>query len=146
MSPVGVGAGYRSLAWLAHGCATALTQAPPPMNSDTIMGGGAWLRNSFNTGAATHELGHNYGLNHANFWDTSGQSVIGPGASVEQGDYFDTMGFALAGNNHFNARYKSLLGWIPTNSVTTVTTSGTYRVFAHDDPITSGTRALVIPR
>src|SRR5207248_953263 len=39
---------------------------------------GAWLRNSFNTGAAAHELGHNYGLNHANFWDTSGQSVIGP--------------------------------------------------------------------
>src|SRR4051812_38349200 len=33
---------------------------------------GVWLRNSFNPGVAAHELGHNYGLNHANTWDTSG--------------------------------------------------------------------------
>src|SRR6266850_7411330 len=104
---------------------------------------GVWLRNSFNAGVAAHELGHNFGLNHANFWDTCGQSVTGPGSSIEQGDSFDTMGFALAGNNHFNARYKSYLGWIPTNDVTTVSTSGAYRVYAHDDLNASGTRALI---
>jgi hypothetical protein len=53
---------------------------------------GAWLRNSFGTGVAAHELGHNWGLNHANYWDTSGRSVIGAGTSVEYGDSFDTMG------------------------------------------------------
>src|SRR5258708_459869 len=107
---------------------------------------GAWLRNSFNTGAAAHELGHNYGLNHANFWNTSGQSVIGPGTSVEQGDYFDTMGWALAGNNHFNAHCKYYLNWLTTNDVAIVTNSGTYRIAALDDPASSGLRALSIAK
>ena len=107
---------------------------------------GAWLRNSFNTGAAAHELGHNYGLNHANFWDTSGQSVIGPGISVEQGDYWDTMGWALAGNNHFNAHSKYYLNWLTTNDVAIVTNSGTYRIAALDDPASSGLRALSIAK
>ena len=58
---------------------------------------GSWLRSSFGTGVAGHELGHNWGLNHANYWDTAGQSTIGPGTSVEYGDSFDTMGSASAG-------------------------------------------------
>lgn len=107
---------------------------------------GAWIRNSFGTGVSAHELGHNLGLNHANFWDTSGQSVIGsPGTSVEYGDSFDTMGSASAGNNHFNARYKNYLNWLTTNEVLTITNSGTYRVYAHDKTnLTSGVRGLRI--
>src|SRR5439155_15767505 len=95
---------------------------------------GAWLHNSFGTGVAGHELGHNWGLNHANFWDTSSQSIIGTGTSVEYGDSFDTMGSASAGNNHFNARYKSYMNWLRTNETVTATTNGTYRIYAHDDP------------
>ena len=107
---------------------------------------GAWLRNSFNIGATAHELGHNFGLNHANFWDTAGQSVIGPGTSLEQGDYFDTMGWALAGNNHFNARYKSYLNWLRSNEVQTVNVSGTYRIYAEDNVNSTGLRALMVPK
>jgi len=105
---------------------------------------GAWLRNSFGTGVAGHELGHNYGLNHANYWDTGGTSVIGAGASTEYGDSFDTMGSASAGNNHFSARYKNYLNWLTANEVITATSNGTYRIYAHDNPSSPGLRGLKI--
>lgn len=105
---------------------------------------GAWLRNSFGTGVAGHELGHNYGLNHANYWNTGGTSVIGSGTSSEYGDSFDTMGSASAGNNHFNARYKNYLNWLTTNEVITATSNGTYRIYAHDNPSSTGLRGLKI--
>ncbi len=94
---------------------------------------GAWIQNSFDSpGVSAHELGHNYGLNHANFWDTGGESTLGSGSSVEYGDGFDTMGNATAGKRHFNARYKSLLDWLPAAYVRTLTTNGTYRLYPMD--------------
>jgi PKD repeat protein len=105
---------------------------------------GVWINGSSAVGVAAHELGHNFGLNHANLWDTSGQSVIGAGASVEYGDKFDTMGNAVAGSAHFNARYKSYLNWLTSLDVKSISQSGTYRLFPHDDPDATGIRALKI--
>lgn len=107
---------------------------------------GVWLRNYFTVGVAGHELGHNFGLNHANFWDTGNQSTIGTGTSVEYGDNLDTMGSANGGSYHFNARYKSYLNWLRSDEVTNVTASGTYRIFSHDNPTSTGLRALRIAR
>jgi hypothetical protein len=103
---------------------------------------GAWIRNSFGGGVSSHEVGHNYGLNHANFWDTSGASIIGPGTSVEYGDIYDTMGNAGAGIYHFNARNKAYLNWLTTNDWVNVTSNGTYRIACHDDANSTGWRAL----
>ncbi len=110
---------------------------------------GSWIRASFDAGAGViaHELGHNLGLNHANFWDTGGASVVGAGTSVEYGDSFDTMGNATGGRRHFNARYKNFLDWLPSSQVRNATTNGTYRVFAMDS--TNGpaaVRALTVRR
>lgn len=109
---------------------------------------GSWIRASFDAtgGVSAHELGHNFGLNHANFWDTGGQSVIGSGSNVEYGDSFDTMGNATAGRRHFNARYKNYLDWLPNTQVRTVTASGTYRVWAHDRTNAAPYRALRVSR
>jgi hypothetical protein len=107
---------------------------------------GVWLRDSFSTGVAAHELGHNFGLNHANFWDTGGESVIGSGNSVEYGDKFDTMGSAGAGSKHFNARYKNYLNWLPNSNVVTVSTNGLYELSAYDLTNTPGVKALKIAR
>jgi len=108
---------------------------------------GVWLQGYFTVGVAGHELGHNYGLNHANFWDTGGQSVIGGnGSSVEYGDNFDTMGSANAGANHFNARYKSYMNWLQAGETTNVTVSGVYRIYPHDDTNSTGLRGLKIVR
>lgn len=113
-----------------------------------IGGPGAWIRSSFggDAGVPAHELGHNFGLNHANFWDTSGQSVIGNGASVEYGDTYDTMGSASAGRRQFNTRYKNYLNWLPNASVFGGTSNGTYRIIAQDQTNVAGFRALRVPR
>jgi hypothetical protein len=106
---------------------------------------GAWIRGTSSTGVTAHELGHNLGLNHANFWDTGGQSITGPGSSIEYGDKFDTMGAANAGRYHFNARYKRLLGWLGPGEFAVATTNGVYRIHAHDQTnTTSGSRGLQV--
>ena len=109
---------------------------------------GSWIRASFDAtgGVSSHELGHNFGLNHANAWDTGGQSILGAGSNVEYGDSFDTMGNASAGKRHFNTRYKNYLNWLPTTQVKIVTSSGNYRLFAHDATNAATPRAVRIAR
>lgn len=93
---------------------------------------GIWLR-TITAGIASHELGHNFGLWHANSWDTGGVSTIGSGGNMEYGNVFDTMGVASAGDRHFSAWEKSRLNWLPRQSfVHQVHTSGTYRLHAFD--------------
>ncbi len=100
-----------------------------------VGGPGSWIQNSFDDAAGVfcHELGHNYGLNHANFWDTAGETIIGSkGTDVEYGDSFDTMGNASAGRRQFNVRNKNLLNWMRSTEVKTLAVNGTYRLYAHD--------------
>ncbi len=95
---------------------------------------GIWLR-SHSVGVAAHEFGHNFGLWHANFWNTNDQTSIGSGANLEYGNSFDTMGPANGGDYHFNAAHKTRLNWLAQQTfVTQVTQSGTYRIFAFDQP------------
>lgn len=100
-----------------------------------VGGPGSWVQNSFDDAAGVfcHELGHNYGLNHANFWDTAGETMIGSkGTDVEYGDSFDTMGNASAGRRQFNVRNKTSLNWMRSTEVRTLSANGTYRLYAHD--------------
>ena len=106
---------------------------------------GSWVQDSFDEagGVFSHELGHNYGLNHANFWDTAGESVIGTkGNDVEYGDSFDTMGNASGGRRHFNVRNKVAMNWLRLTELQTLSASGTYRLYAHDTTNATGIRAL----
>lgn len=108
-----------------------------------VGGVGFWLANRYwdvRTGA--HEFGHNLGLGHANWWNTSGSSMLGAGTSEEYGDPFDTMGGSGGGNLHFSSFSKNKLGWIPDADCPTVSTGGFYRLYAHDDPRASGVRGL----
>ncbi|HYG79341.1 MAG TPA: right-handed parallel beta-helix repeat-containing protein [Pyrinomonadaceae bacterium] len=109
---------------------------------------GTWLNGYFGLREAGHELGHNYGLNHANLWKTSNGTVNGTGSSTEYGDPFDTMGASgdSTGTKHFNAWFKNLLGWLPDADVQTVTGNGTYQIRAYDSIVSTGRRALKIQK
>lgn len=123
----------------------------------SVGGKGLWLQSS-GLGVVCHELGHNLGLGHANFWDTvrpalpdptqnlpfdadslvGYDGVIGPGDDVEYGDPFDVMGSGGGASAHFHALHKRLLGWIPDAAVAPVTRDGVYRVHAHDLGVLGG--------
>ncbi len=96
-----------------------------------VGGRGCWLKSS-SAGVAVHEFGHNLGLWHANYWSTSGESVIGSGSNSEYGNAFDTMGSASAGNYSFNAGHQNDLRWIPDENVTRVNGSGMFRLQQFD--------------
>ena len=101
---------------------------------------GTWLQCS-GAGVTAHELGHNFGVIHANLWnpDADYTSIHGLGVNVEYGNIYDTMGAAAAGNNQFNAVFKHDLDWLPATQIHTVTTNGVYRLHALDAALrTSG--------
>ena len=112
-----------------------------------IGGKGLWLNGYFNQGVFDHELGHNYGLLHANLWRTTDGTVTGQGANQEYGDVFDMMGNGGGdGVGHFNAHYKRRLDWLTDANVRTVTSNGVYRITAQDNTTTGGIRALKVKK
>ncbi|HYE07607.1 MAG TPA: PA14 domain-containing protein [Planctomycetota bacterium] len=93
---------------------------------------GTWLNGYFDFRVTAHELGHNYGLWHANAWRPTDGTPNNAGYHEEYGEPFDTMGTNGSPERHFNAYEKNVLGWLSDARVQTVTTSGTYRILPHD--------------
>lgn len=96
-------------------------------------GGSVWVY-SDSIGVVAHEIGHTFGLSHANYWDTAGTSSIGSGANAEYGDVFDVMGGGSVPTDQYNAQAKNQIKWLPNDYVTTITQSGQYRLYAFDQP------------
>jgi regulation of enolase protein 1 (concanavalin A-like superfamily) len=97
-------------------------------------GGNVWVY-SDSIVVCAHEIGHTFGLSHANYWDTSGTSAIGPGTNAEYGDQYDVMGSGGVPVDQYNAAAKNQIKWLPDNFVRNITTSGLYRLYAYDQPI-----------
>jgi hypothetical protein len=130
---------------------TLVSRTPLYAWSGIALGGsnGIAINGAFDFRVVSHELGHNYGLPHANRWQTVDGTTLGNGSMVEYGDLYDSMG--TGGNHttycHFNTYYKHRLDWLTANDIKVANESGTYRIFAHDiATTTTGTRALKIPR
>lgn len=81
-------------------------------------------------GVIGHEHGHNLGLPHNNFWDTAGQSIIGPGTHSEYGNPFDIMGDGY-GDWPFAANSRNRLAWLP-DMHAAYNVTGTNRIYAMD--------------
>lgn len=105
---------------------------------------GAVLNGVFNLTVTAHELGHNYGLWHANLWETTDGSIIGSGHNLEYGNPFDVMGSGSDSRAHFSAPYKRRLDWITDANVKVIDQDGVYRVFAHDLDTIGEIRALKV--
>lgn len=91
---------------------------------------GVWVKTSA-IGVLAHELGHNLGLWHSNFWQTNPPSLIGPGSNLEYGNIFDVMGNS-GSMGHYVAPHKAELGWITTDAYHRVYANGTYRIYQTD--------------
>lgn len=97
-------------------------------------GGNVWMRTD-SVDTTAHEIGHAFGLAHANFWETNGASTIGPGGNVEYGDNYDNMGpSAAVPNGHYNVQAKNQVKWMPDEFAPAILSSGTYRIYAMDQP------------
>jgi hypothetical protein len=103
----------------------------------TLGGREVWLFNSYTSKKATHEQGHNLGLPHANArWCTN--RTWGPVtwsstcALEEYGDQFDTMGYY--NNGHYNAYFKSRLGWLQRSTTVSSTKTVTLTPYETSGP------------
>lgn len=108
-----------------------------------------WVNGAYWLSTVAHELGHTYGVYHANLWQVHDSNPISTnGTSVEYGDAYDPEGSGWSGSPRpdFNPWFKTVLGWISSNQVQTVTTSGTYRVSRFDNGIGTGTLGLKIAK
>ena len=100
----------------------------------SVGGGRTWINGYYDFRVTAHELGHNYGLYHANLWQVAdGNPASASGSSTEYADPFDVMGGGSTdARHHMNAWFKNRMGWLPDSAVRSVTTSGTYRLTRFD--------------
>jgi len=120
--------------------------------------GSHWVQGYTSLRTAGHELGHNLGLYHANYWRTDSTTPFGKdsnpggyaadvvnGEWVEYGHYFSVMSAQYGGEwddatkPMYNPAEKAQLGWLSGNAAQYIGASGTYRLFRHDAQTTVGT-------
>jgi autotransporter-associated beta strand protein len=85
-------------------------------------------------GTLLHELGHNLGLWHANYWQSSPPSSIGPGTNGEYGNIFDLLG-SSGSLGQFTASFKNAISWLPNETHWTVNNPGVYRIHQFDSTL-----------
>ncbi len=106
-----------------------------------------WLQGRVSDETMLHEIGHNYGLMHANYWDHDHHhDPVNPaGSNEEYGDIFDVMGDGPTNSGHFHMAAKQFLGWIETDrwgDLSSAADNGVYRIYPFDRASDSGLQAL----
>ena len=104
----------------------------------------AWINGDMSLKVVAHEMGHNFGLYHAHALDCGSSPIEPPCTWTEYGDTLDIMGNTPG---HFGPYMKERLGWLNfgnSPTITTVQTSGTYRVEPFESASSGGAKALKI--
>lgn len=96
-----------------------------------------WLNGTPSTETILHEYGHNYGLNHSNYWvfDATNAASTNPvdasGANEEYGDLWDVMGDGDANRGHFHMAAKRYLSWLGSDQIDRIESDGSYTKRIH---------------
>ena len=98
----------------------------------SVGGNSMWMRAPESPIIWLHELGHNFGLGHANLWDVTSDSPIGPGALVGYGNMHSVMGGNQSNYGPYNTFERYSIHWLESTDVVTPTTNGTYRIYNPD--------------
>ncbi|HEY0461091.1 MAG TPA: NEW3 domain-containing protein [Pyrinomonadaceae bacterium] len=110
----------------------------------TLGGNETWINGTFTRQNISHELGHNFGLQHSRYMDCDSGVLGGSCTTIEYGHIMDTMG---GGSGHFHPYQKERLGWLNYSdlpSITTVTQSGNYTIAPMATNSASAPKALKI--
>jgi hypothetical protein len=112
-----------------------------------LTGPETWINGYLYLRVLAHELGHNFGIHHANSWSCVNAGVrsalAGACSSIEYGDPFSVMG--SGDTEQFPAFHKGELGWLAPTSTYTVTANTTVTV-APSEVTTAGPQLIRIPR
>lgn len=92
-------------------------------------------------GIIAHELGHNFGLGHANRLHCSGDILRDGCKDYEYGDFFSHMGQNFF--QSFNPSHKKIAGWLDEDEILEITHSGEYILQPYGGE-SSGVKALKI--
>lgn len=97
-----------------------------------------WMNGNIDVNVWTHELGHNAGAPHVGYFETANPNVAIQDAAQmafsEGGTSLDVMGGGgTSPSGDFFAMRKAQYDWLDATQVVDVTTSGTYRLNAHDE-------------
>jgi uncharacterized delta-60 repeat protein len=104
-----------------------------------------WVNGWYAFELLAHELGHTYGLPHANLWEVTDANPISlAGSSLAYGDPWDLMGGGSTPDRHFSPWNKSLLHWIPDAAVFLAESSGTVRLHRFDHASASPSTPLAL--
>jgi hypothetical protein len=113
------------------------------------LGGGAtnaWLNGRFTLQVASHEFGHNLGLQHAHALNCDTGVSGGTCTTIEYGDVADTLGNIASA--HVSPFAKERLGWLNDGispPIATASAAGRYTIEAYSNG-SVGTKAIKIPR
>ncbi len=107
----------------------------------------AWINGALTLNTIGHELGHNFGLHHAEKLDC-GDDVIGDNCvSVTYGDTLDIMG-AAGVKGHYGAYNKELLGWISCSEseIVVADSDGSYQLVPYESTTAGTVKSLKVRR
>jgi len=95
-----------------------------------VGGNRVWISGYNEVSIYAHELGHNYGLYHANSLGCNDKQFdeYGKCKELEYGNPFDVLGHGWFGNYHSQGYYKYWYGWIENKDIQTISRTGVYRV------------------
>ncbi|MCG8601262.1 MAG: hypothetical protein MI807_14060 [Verrucomicrobiales bacterium] len=117
----------------------------------TVGGNKIWLP-CYSSRVIVHELGHNFSLSHASYWDSTFNDPVGDGNSVEYGDNTSIMGSGGVPNGHFHVQGKRKIDWLPSGqqqNIGDADSEQVVRLYRHDHvdaDITSGKRAIRVKK